>query len=323
MQSPRVVSVIVGTRNRPDTLRDALASIRAIEGPDLTFEILVGDNGTTLETERVVAEFGGLYGKTDVYGCPAARNVAMQKMSGDFVAFLDDDDVWTRDNIRPQIALLDANPQFAAAFGQILITNQNLEPIEPAWPTEWPEDNNIYLKMLSGYFPQVGGTVVRGDIARECGLMDESLIGDSDWDWQLRFVRDHEVGFVPVVAVKCRARPPGSFDVLQAKRAKYTRKIFIRHARETLSRWSSVVAVAKSYFTSIEGYYYYFTDAAIDRSENADRPSARKAFWCAFKLNPFRLISSVIRPSALRRAFRLTFLPWADHGALKQDNSGV
>ena len=323
MQSPRVVSVIVGTRNRPDTLRDALASIRAIEGPDLIFEIPVGDNGTTPETERVVAEFGGLYGKTDVYGCPAARNVAMQKMSGEFVAFLDDDDVWTLDNIRPQIELLDANPHFAAAFGQILITNQSLEPIEPAWPTDWPDDNNIYLKMLSGYFPQVGGTVVRGDIARACGLMDEALIGDSDWDWQLRFVRDHEVGFVPIVAVKCRARPAGSFDVLQANRAKYTRKIFIRHARETLSRWSSIGAVAKSYFRSIEGYYYYFADAAIDRSENADLSSARKAFWCAFKLNPFRLVSSVIRPSALRRAFRLTFLPWAGQSALKQDNSGV
>src|SRR5690606_1902121 len=109
--SPRVVSVIIGTRNRPDTLRVALASIRALEGPDLTFEILVGDNGTTPETPQVVEEFGGVYGRTETYGCAAARNVAMRKVTGEFVAFLDDDDAWLPGHIRPHIAALDADPQ--------------------------------------------------------------------------------------------------------------------------------------------------------------------------------------------------------------------
>ena len=44
--APRpTVSVVVPTCNRASLLREALASIRALEGPDLTFEIIVGDNG--------------------------------------------------------------------------------------------------------------------------------------------------------------------------------------------------------------------------------------------------------------------------------------
>ena len=97
---PRIVSVIIGTRNRPDTLRAALASIRALEGPDLKFQILVGDNGTTPETAGVVADFGGIYDRTEKYGCPAARNLAIRRMTGEFVALLDDDDVWLPDHIR-------------------------------------------------------------------------------------------------------------------------------------------------------------------------------------------------------------------------------
>ena len=49
--SPKRVSVIVPTRNRPLLLREALASIRKLEGSDLQFEIIVGDNGNAPSRE--------------------------------------------------------------------------------------------------------------------------------------------------------------------------------------------------------------------------------------------------------------------------------
>jgi glycosyltransferase involved in cell wall biosynthesis len=54
--APRKVSVIVPTCDRPALLREALASVRALDGPDLTFEIFVGDNGSTPETLAVAEE---------------------------------------------------------------------------------------------------------------------------------------------------------------------------------------------------------------------------------------------------------------------------
>lgn len=308
MTSRRRVSVIVGTRNRPALLREALASIRALEGPDLTFEILVGDNGTTPETERVVAEFGGVYDHTDANGCPAARNLAMRRMTGDFVAFLDDDDVWTPDNVRPHIALMDADPQVAAVFGQIVHADQELRRPGAPWPLSAEMQGDIFVRMLSGYFPQVGATVVRGDVARKCGLMDESLIGDSDWDWQLRITRAYKTGFTPTPSVVCRGRPPGSYDDLQRSRAPYTRRIFWRHARGNLHRWPTPLDLLRSYFGAMDPFYYYWVEAAAERAEEGDFAGARRAIREALALNPSRAIKSMLRPSRLGAAARRAML---------------
>lgn len=306
-QLPRIVSVIIGTRNRPDTLREALASIRAVEGPDLRFEILVGDNGSDSETKRIVESFGGIHDKTDVYGCPAARNLAMRRATGEFVAFLDDDDVWTPENIRPQITLLDSRPELAAVFGQVIVADQNLRPIAEATPSDWPDDDDIFLRMLGGYFPQVGANVFRGDIARKYGLMDESLIGDSDWDWTLRIAREHKIGFVATPGVVCRARPAGTFDKLQTTRVGYTRRIFFRHATKTMSRWKSPMQMMHAYFSSVSAYYDYFVDAVIDRAKSGDRAGVRTAMWSAMKTHPKRAIWAIAERADLRRALALGY----------------
>lgn len=308
MTQRALVSVIVATHNRPDTLREALASIRRLEGPDLTFEILVGDNGAAPETPGVVAEFGGIYERTTVPGCPAARNLAMRRMTGEFVAFLDDDDVWTRDNIRPHIALMRAAPDIAAVFGQIVHVDRDLRQPGPPWPAREEMEGDIFLRMLSGYFPQVGATVVRGDVARACALMDETLLGDSDWDWQLRLTRTYKTSFTPTPSVLCRGRAPGAlYDRMQRQRVRYTRRIFWRHARTALRRWPTPLHLVRSYFGALETYYDYWVNAASDRAAAGDFASARRAVWQAFTVNPTRALRSLSGPTRLREAARLAF----------------
>lgn len=307
MAAPHRVSVIIGTHNRPEMLRGALASVRALEGPDLSFEILVGDNGAAPETAAVVAEFGGLYHRTDVRGCPAARNLGMRRMTGDFVAFLDDDDVWTSDNIRPQIALMQADPEIAAVFGQIVHADHEMRQVGPPWPVAEEMAGDVFVRMLSGYFPQVGATVVRGDVARECGLMDESLIGDSDWDWQLRLTKAYKTAFTPTPSVICRGRPPGSYDDIQLQRLPHTRRIFWRHARTALDRWPTPVHLLRAYFGALETYYNYFVNAAAERAGEGDLPRARLAIRQAFALNPTRALRAMSGPTRLREAARLAY----------------
>ena len=58
---PVRVSVIVPTRDRPALLREALTSIRALEGPGLCLEILVGDNGGLPETAEIARELGATH----------------------------------------------------------------------------------------------------------------------------------------------------------------------------------------------------------------------------------------------------------------------
>ena len=102
------VSVIVPTRDRPALLREALASIRAIETDALTFEILVGDNGKDAASRAAAEEFGAIYLPVERAGAGAARNAGLKVASGEFIAFLDDDEIapptWLAELLRVQRA---------------------------------------------------------------------------------------------------------------------------------------------------------------------------------------------------------------------------
>lgn len=104
--APRV-SVVVATRNRPELLRRALASVRA---QTLTsYEIVVVDDGSDVEVREVHDGIRDEHADTIRWvqasppgaargGPGAPRNRGIEHARGTFIAFLDDDDVWTDAN---------------------------------------------------------------------------------------------------------------------------------------------------------------------------------------------------------------------------------
>jgi glycosyltransferase involved in cell wall biosynthesis len=302
----RLVSVIVPTKQRPDLLRAALSSIRAVEGPDLQFEILVGDNGQLDENRAIAEEFGCLYFSTDRDGAAAARNLGLTQLSGEFVAFLDDDDLWTQDAIRPHIAILDAESDVGAVVGQIAYVTRDLEPVGEPWPAEVPNDDKLIVAMLSGYFPQIGATVVRASVAKMVGLMDEQLIFAQDWDWQLRVARAHRIAFVRKTCVLSRVRVRGSFDDTQIRRTRYIAKVFRRHALPEFKRWNSPRDFLRAYVAVNSHIYNYFVWTAVDRANEGNRRGARQAIYRAFRINPVRAIK-MLKNKEFSAAIRASF----------------
>lgn len=163
MTEAKRVSVVVPSRDRPEVLREVLQSIRALENDRLRFEIIVGENGTSPDTRKAADEFGAIYLQTSTSGAAAARNVAMAAATADTIASLDDDDLWTSNHIHCHLALLDANPQLDMVFGHIVNADPQQRSIFGPWPEQWPEGRDDLLKfMMSGYFPQIGATMVPG-----------------------------------------------------------------------------------------------------------------------------------------------------------------
>ncbi len=300
----RKVSVVVPTRDRPNLLREALASIRALEGDDLTFEILVGDNGKDPGSRIAAEEFGATYLPVGRNGAGAARNAGLKAATCDFIAFLDDDDVWTRDAVRGQLAVLDADPSLEACFAQIMSTDQDLRPTSEAWPAESPGDGDELIRtMLSGYYPQIGATLVRASLREGVGYFDETLLGDQDWDWQIRVARRRKVGFSKTLCVLFRQRPPGSFDKLRLMRLGFTRRVFFRHALAERGVWRNPKKFIAAYIKVVWQYYDYFTDAAVRRSQLGERQAARRAVWGAFRTFPLRAIFHLVSNTPLHHAF--------------------
>jgi glycosyltransferase involved in cell wall biosynthesis len=94
MALPADVTLVLCSRERPDLLRDALASVAAAT-PD-GVDVLVVDSGSTTDaTLRVAAEAGVRSVRTDVRGLSIARNVGLRASDREIVVFTDDDCVAT------------------------------------------------------------------------------------------------------------------------------------------------------------------------------------------------------------------------------------
>ncbi|MCJ2143810.1 glycosyltransferase family 2 protein [Methylobacterium sp. E-066] len=302
MPQPRRVSVVVPTADRPALLEDALASIRALEGPEMTFEILVGDNGTDPETRAVAARFGARYLPADRPGAGAARNVGLAAATGEFVAFLDDDDIWRPGHIAPLIAALDSHPEWDALISQAIYTDTERRVIGDPWPAEPPAGAVPLLRaMLSGLFPQIGTVLVRRDALAGYGTFDEALIAGQDLDWLLRFARRRRLGHVHVLGTFVRTRPQGSFDALQRMRVRYDRKVFYRHAIPEWRVWRSPGDFYRAQSMMLWHFFSYFETAAATRAVNGDRSGAWGAIRAMFGVFPVRSLVHVVADRPLRR----------------------
>jgi glycosyltransferase involved in cell wall biosynthesis len=302
----RKVSVIVPTCDRPALLRQALASIRALEGPDLTFEILVGDNGSAPETPAVAQEFGAIYLKASTRGPSAARNVGLRAATGEFIAFLDDDDVWLKNHVRSHVELLDSKPNLDAVLGQVISADRDLKPLGKPWPEENPGGGDELLKrMLSGYFPQIGSVIARGSICEQIGLFDDGLIGGEDLDWLLRTARRRKLGFASVPSMLFRTRPYGVYDALYRQRAYFDRVVFLKHALAEWRIWKTPRRFFQAYTGTLSFFFWYFNSVALEYAQRGNKKAALKAIGSAYCVFPLRAFYYTISAKDLRKALFL------------------
>lgn len=112
------VSVIIPTFNGEAHLAETLESALAQTHPPA--EVIVVDDGSTDGTARIAASFPGVrYLYQPNAGANAARNTAILASRGDFLAFLDHDDLWMPDKLARQLAAFAADPTLDFVFGQI------------------------------------------------------------------------------------------------------------------------------------------------------------------------------------------------------------
>ena len=103
----KTVSVVITTHNRPDYLKESLASV--LNQTVKPSELYVIDDGSTVSYEEVLAQFPQeqfTYVKVPVAsGANAARNLGITKSTSDIIAFLDDDDIWDTDYLERHISM--------------------------------------------------------------------------------------------------------------------------------------------------------------------------------------------------------------------------
>lgn len=120
---PRV-SIIVPTFNCARYLGRALDS--ALSQIYRDYEILVVDDGSTDETRELVDRYGGKvrYFYQANGGLSSARNLALSKASGEFIAYLDADDMWYPQKLERQVAFLDRNRDCGLVHSDVTVIDE-------------------------------------------------------------------------------------------------------------------------------------------------------------------------------------------------------
>jgi glycosyltransferase involved in cell wall biosynthesis len=118
MTAAPLISVVIPAYNAERFLADALASVQRQRCGLL--EIIVLDDGSTDGTRQIAEAWPGVrYFWQANGGIGAARNAGVAQASGELLAFLDADDLWTDDKLQRQLAVLAARPDIDLVGGQV------------------------------------------------------------------------------------------------------------------------------------------------------------------------------------------------------------
>ena len=119
MRTHPLISVVIPVYNGARYLSEALTSVLSQDYHPL--EVIVINDGSTDDSVEVVRRFGAAitYYQQPQQGASAARNRGVALAQGALLAFLDADDLWTKDKLHEQGSALAAAPNLSMVFGQV------------------------------------------------------------------------------------------------------------------------------------------------------------------------------------------------------------
>lgn len=182
----RLVSCVVPVFNGERYLEEALRSILAQTYEPV--EIIVVDDGSTDGTPSVARGFGARvrYVQQPTAGPAATRNFGVAMAAGEFVAFLEPDDLWHPEKLARQMACFDSRPETDVCATHA----RNFWIPELAGEAERHEDR-ARSQGVPGFI--VSAIVARRALFDRVGLFDTSLTFTGHTDWLMRAMDDHAV----------------------------------------------------------------------------------------------------------------------------------
>ena len=202
---PRV-SVIIPTYNQASYLPAAIKSV--LEQTFQDFEIIVVNDGSTDNTSQEVINFSDprlRYFSQENRGLSAARNTGIQASVGEYIAFLDSDDVWLPQKLELQVALLDSRPEAALIYSDACLFDDRTGAVTGKFLDGKRVFSGKVLKhLLSIQFIKPSTVVVRRGVFETVGRFDESIREVQDREMWLRIAHQFNIEGtdIPLVMVR-------------------------------------------------------------------------------------------------------------------------
>jgi glycosyltransferase involved in cell wall biosynthesis len=197
---PRV-SILLTCYNHLPFLEEAVRGIAAQTFTD--FEVIAVDDGSSDGTRewlslQKILPVRNLFNETNL-GTYGSLNAALALATGDFVAVLNDDDVWLPEKLARQVALFDANPKVGLVHTNGYFIDGKSERIEGTpLGFSFPKFETGNLLAAFHYENKViaSAALVRRSVFEELGGFNEAYFGSGDWEMWFRIAERYDVGFV-------------------------------------------------------------------------------------------------------------------------------
>ena len=197
------VSVIVRTCQRPSVLRETLISIRNQTYPNV--EVVVVEDGKPDAKEMIETEFNDLtiqyYATGERKGRSVAGNIGLSMAKGEYINFLDDDDLFYADHIETLVVALqntDKKAAYSFAFETPVVVHSQ-EPYEYEVISHIGRHKQSFDKITlshHNYIP-IQCIMFSRELYEKLGGFDETLDYLEDWDLWVRYMQETDYECVP------------------------------------------------------------------------------------------------------------------------------
>ncbi len=186
--------MIIPAYNAQQYVAETIESVLAQTLP--ADEVIAVDDGSSDGTFEVLKSYEpSITVLAKQNGGPAsARNAAIRHSTGEYLAFIDSDDLWLPDKIEKQVAYLDAHPQVGLLFAEaIMFADENGERVFRD-KIGYTGDPN-FRQLLFGDFIPNSTVIIRRSCVEQVGYLNESpeLIAVEDYEYWMRIARSFEM----------------------------------------------------------------------------------------------------------------------------------
>ncbi|MFA5038109.1 MAG: glycosyltransferase [Candidatus Omnitrophota bacterium] len=181
-----VVDIIIPVFNGSKYIAEAVES--ALGQTYIEKEIFVVDDGSTDNTKQVLSKYEDKirYIYQENRGVAAARNAGIQAGNGEYIAFLDSDDIWFPDKLEKQIAVLEKNQLAGFVYCDNYFVDGERRQLEEYYYKVLLKRGHIVSDLFWSYFIMTPSLVMRRACLNKIGYFNERLKVSEEYDFFLR-----------------------------------------------------------------------------------------------------------------------------------------
>lgn len=226
-----LVSIIMNCHNCSKYLPQALDSVYRQTLKD--HEIIFWDNKSTDNSAEIALEYGEplRYFRGDSFvTLGAARNMAIEKAGGQYIAFLDCDDMWLPEKLEKQVELLDSNRELGLVYSDSYIINHNGDIRKKThFHNLKPFRGNVFDELFLYNFIPLLTAIVREEVFNRVGAFDPEYEIAEEYDLWLRIAECYPIDFVE--------QPLAKFRIHDESTSSINRELAFNESHQLIEYW--------------------------------------------------------------------------------------